>query len=92
MRVSRQHRMLMRGPRAELLFGADEVLVRAQHLTRLPGVVAVKVAEVTCLHRMFDRHEIIPADGTCQFRKDLEQFAAARVALRSFEAKVLLAA
>src|SRR5690606_8831731 len=35
MRVSRQHRMLVTGPRAELLFGSDEVLVRAEHLTHL---------------------------------------------------------
>ncbi len=43
MRVSRQHRMLVGGPRAELLFGAEEVLVRAEHLVHLPGVaVAVE--------------------------------------------------
>ena len=63
MKVSRQHRMLVSGPRAELLFGTDEVLVRATHLTCLPGVVAVAVPEVTYLHVLFDRHEVIMADG-----------------------------
>lgn len=63
MLVSRQHRMPLSGPCAELLFGADEVLVRAQHLTWLPGISAVKVPEVTCLHMMFDRHEVVLADG-----------------------------
>ena len=63
MRVSRQHRMLFTGPRAELLFGTDEVLVRAGHLTGLPGVMAEVVPEVTYLHVLFDRHEVIMADG-----------------------------
>ena len=63
MKVSRQHRMLISGPRAELLFGTDEVLVRAAHLTCLPGVSAMAVPEVTYLHVLFDRHEVIMADG-----------------------------
>ena len=63
MKVSRQHRMLVTGPRAELLFGTDEVLVRAAHLTCLPGVTAMAVPEVTYLHVLFDRHEVIMADG-----------------------------
>ena len=119
--VSRQHRMLVCGPRAELLFGADEVLVRALHLTGLPGVSAITVPEVTYLHMMFDRHEVVLADGAWSEsfqpgerslgglgqdeRDELfkifpelagqaipEQFDAARVTLKGFEAKVLLAA
>ena len=121
MMVSRQHRMLVCGPRAELLFGSDEVLVRAHHLTCLPGVSAVQVTEVTYLHMMFDRHEVVVADGAWsesfqpgersingldgEEREELfkifpelqdqavpAQFEAARVTLKSFEAKVLLAA
>ncbi len=119
--VSRQHRMLVSGPRAELLFGSDEVLVRALHLTCLPGVRAMTVPEVTYLHMMFDRHEVVLADGAWSEsfqpgerslgglgqdeRDELfkifpelegceipEQFDAARVTLKAFEAKVLLAA
>ncbi len=63
MMVSRQHRMLLTGPRAELLFGEDEVLVRACHLTHLAGVSSVLVPEVTYLHLMFDRHEVVVANG-----------------------------
>ena len=63
MMVSRQHRMLVSGQRAELLFGTDEVLVRAQHLLCLPGVSVAEVDEVTYLHILFDRHEVVLANG-----------------------------
>jgi Hint domain len=63
MRVSRQHRMLRKDPQAELLFGEDEVLVRAQHLTHLPGIRAETASAVTYIHILFDRHELVLADG-----------------------------
>ena len=63
MLVSRQHRMLICNQRAELLFGNGEVLVRALHLLNLPGVSTEQLAEVTYVHLMFDRHEVILADG-----------------------------
>ena len=63
MMVSRQHRMLVAGPRAALLFGEDEVLVRAAHLLNLPGVSVADVDSVTYMHILFDRHEIVMADG-----------------------------
>ena len=63
MLVSRQHRMLMTGPRAELLFGSDEVLVRANHLLHLPGVSQAAALDVTYMHILFDRHEIVLADS-----------------------------
>lgn len=121
MMVSRQHRMLMTGPRAELLFGDEEVLVRALHLTCLPGVQAVRRAEVTYIHMLFDRHEVVMADGAwsesfqpgertlggmeagardelfklfpeLRDRAALAQYESARVTLKGFEARVLLAA
>ncbi len=61
--VSRQHRMLVQDGRCELLFGESEVFVRAVHLLELPDVLAAVVPEVTYLHLMFDRHEVIRADG-----------------------------
>lgn len=64
MRVSRQHRMLLTGPRAELLFGVDEVLVRAEHLTHLPGIALAAETDVTYLHLLFDRHEVVLSDST----------------------------
>lgn len=63
MLVSPQHRMLITGPRAEMLFGEHEVLVAAVHLLDLPGVVQMPVAPVSYIHLLCDRHEIIRADG-----------------------------
>ena len=121
MMVSRQHRMLVCGQRAELLFGTDEVLVRAQHLLSLPGVSVATVSHVTYMHIMFDHHEVVLADGAwsesfqpgdrtlggmdsdqrselfkifpdLEHSGDIPQFEAARTTLKSFEARVLLAA
>ncbi|MGP3696847.1 Hint domain-containing protein [Rhodobacter sp. NSM] len=64
MMVSRQHRMLIWGARAELLFGEGELLVRAAHLLGQPGVEEAAANDVTYLHVLFDRHEIVMADGT----------------------------
>lgn len=63
LRVSPQHRMLLSGPRAELLFGEDEVLAAAKHLTNWDGVDIETGGEVEYFHMLFDRHEIIIADG-----------------------------
>ncbi len=63
MMVSPQHRMLMVGSRAELLFGEHEVLVAATHLVGCPGVSRAVVPGVVYIHLLFDRHEIIQADG-----------------------------
>ena len=63
MRVSPQHRMLIVGPRAELLFGETEVLVAAKHLCGRTGIEQLTAIGVTYLHLLFDQHEIIRADG-----------------------------
>ncbi len=63
MRVSPQHRMLFAGPRAELLFGEHEVLVAAIHLVGQPGITRTEPGAVSYIHLMFDRHEIVLADG-----------------------------
>lgn len=61
--VSPQHRMLFTGYRAELLFGDSEVLVPAKHLIDGRDVVRREQDEVTYIHIMFDRHEVIYAEG-----------------------------
>ncbi|NOE35750.1 Hint domain-containing protein [Ruegeria sp. HKCCD7318] len=62
--ISRQHRMLVRSSIAERMFGVPEVLVPAIKLTSLPGVYVDKtVQEVEYFHLLFDRHEIIFAEG-----------------------------
>ena len=61
--VSPEHRMLMTGWLAELHFGENEVLVAAKHLVGLPGISQQEQARVTYLHLLFDRHEIVFAEG-----------------------------
>ena len=56
--VSPQHRMLVEGARAEMLFGEPEVLVAARHFAE-----SVLAPGVTYLHLLFDAHEIIKAEG-----------------------------
>jgi hypothetical protein len=63
MLVSRQHRVLVSGARAEMLFGEHEVLVAAKHLLGQPGVTMGALAPVSYLHLLFDAHEIIRSDG-----------------------------
>jgi Hint domain len=64
MRVSQQHRFVIRGWQAELLFGSDEVLVAARDLVN-DGTIRIDTAKaaVTYIHLLFDRHELIWADG-----------------------------
>ena len=61
--VSPQHRFLFTGYKAELLFGCDEVLVSAKHLVDGRDVTEAPQAEVTYIHVMLDRHEVIYAEG-----------------------------
>ena len=61
--VSPQHRMLIKGYRAELLFGQSEVLVPALHMIDGKGVTRAPCDEVTYIHIMFESHEIIFANG-----------------------------
>ncbi|MDT8855621.1 Hint domain-containing protein [Paracoccaceae bacterium Fryx2] len=63
MLVSPQHRMLMTGPRAEMFFGEPEVLVAATHLVGEAGIDRVFPDGISYIHILFDRHEIISADG-----------------------------
>lgn len=63
MRVSRQHRFLLRGWRADLHFGESEVLVAACHLLNGSSIAESPCAEVDYIHLLFDGHEIIFAEG-----------------------------
>jgi Hint domain len=63
-RVSQQHRFVMRGWKAELLFGVDEVLVAARDLIDDKGIWLDRSDAAVCYyHLMFDRHELIWVDG-----------------------------
>ncbi|MEJ2031177.1 MAG: Hint domain-containing protein, partial [Maritimibacter sp.] len=62
--VSPQHRVLYRSPHAELMFGTHEVLLAARQLLDLEGVSVEREArEVEYWHFLFDRHEIVFAEG-----------------------------
>jgi hypothetical protein len=63
LRVSGNHRVLVTGARAELLFGEAEVLVKAKHLVDGRAVRVVEGGQVTYLHLLFDRHEVVTANG-----------------------------
>ncbi len=63
MLVSRQHRMVLSSPIAKRMFNGD-VLVSAIKLTGLPGIfVDDTVESVEYFHILFDKHEIIFAEG-----------------------------
>jgi Hint domain len=72
--------MLIATPETEMLFGEHEVLVAALHLVGRPGITRIRPADLTpapasaltadpaaaltYVHLLFDRHEILPVDGT----------------------------
>ena len=62
-RLSPNHRVMVTGARAELLFGEAEVLVKAKHLVDGRAVRIVEGGEVSYLHLLFDRHEVVTANG-----------------------------
>lgn len=61
--VSQQHRMLVTGWRAELYLGADEALVAARHLVNGTDIRIEEGGEVDYYHLLFDRHELVWAEG-----------------------------
>ncbi|WP_434613436.1 Hint domain-containing protein [Tabrizicola sp. M-4] len=63
LRLSPHHRMVVSGWRAELLTGEPEVLAKARDLLDGRRVRVEPVAEVTYFHLLFDRHEIVFAEG-----------------------------
>lgn len=63
LRVSPQHRILVRDSLAALLFGEEEVLVAAKDLVNGRGIRRVVGGDVTYVHVLFDRHEIIWSEG-----------------------------
>lgn len=61
--VSPPHRVLVRGWRAQLCFGAEAVLVEARRLVNGRTVVARPEPQVTYVHLLFDRHELVWTEG-----------------------------
>ena len=63
LRLSPQHRVLIRDRMAELMFGADEVLVAAKDLVNGVSVRWQDGGEVEYVHVLFDRHQILWSAG-----------------------------
>ncbi len=61
--VSPQHRILIQDSLAELLFGEGEVLVAAKDLINDRSITRLQAPNVTYVHIMFDRHQVIYSQG-----------------------------
>jgi hypothetical protein len=61
--VSPQHRMLLGGYNAQLLFGDSEVFAAATHLVDDTAITRLDGTLVTYIHLLLDRHEVIFAEG-----------------------------
>jgi hypothetical protein len=61
--VSQNHRVLVRHPRVDLLFGVPEALVMAKSLVSGPSIRLEPSPAVTYVHLFLDRHEIVLAEG-----------------------------
>ncbi|MGB8621385.1 MAG: Hint domain-containing protein [Paracoccaceae bacterium] len=77
--VSPQHRVLVTGPAAELLFRTSEVLVAAEDLINDRSIVHDRtLREVTYVHLMLERHQVVWANGV-----ETESFHPANTALET---------
>lgn len=80
--VSPQHRLLVRGKTAELLFNTPEVLVAAEDLVNDHSIlVDYEARDVTYFHLMTERHQVVWANGV-----ETESFHPANTMLQSLEA------
>lgn len=61
--VSPNHRMLLSAHSADLYFGESEVLVAAKHLITNQGVKVCSGGTVTYFHLLFDKHQVVMANG-----------------------------
>lgn len=79
--VSPEHRMLIDGPAARELFNAHEVLVAAKDLINGTTItVDLAVREVTYVHLLLPRHEVLRANGI-----ETESFHPANTALSTLD-------
>ena len=76
------HRMLVDGPRAELLFGASEMLAHTRDLRDGDNIFADPQESIEYFHILFDNHQIICAHGCWS-----ESFAPHKAPLNAFEEK-----
>ncbi len=82
--VSPLHRVLIRDPRAELLFAEAEVLIAARDLVDGDGIRRVEGGWVDYVHILFDRHQVVFSEGL-----ETESFLPGPQIARSFEAEMI---
>ncbi|MGC1506130.1 MAG: Hint domain-containing protein [Sulfitobacter sp.] len=82
--VSPLHRVLIRDNLAELLFGEAEVLVAARDLVNDRSVRRRAGGEVTYVHLLFDRHQVVFSEGL-----ETESFLPGPQTTKSFEQDVV---
>ena len=84
LRLSPEHRVMVHSAVAEMLFGEAEVLIAAKHLVNDRTIRRVEGGQVDYLHLLFDRHQVIWAEGLAA-----ESFFPARQSLGALERDVL---
>ena len=82
--LSPLHRVLIRDAAAQLLFGEAEVLVAARDLVNDCTVRRIEGGEVTYVHILFDRHQVIYSEGL-----ETESFLPGPQIANSFEAEIV---
>ena len=82
--LSPLHRVLIRDSLAALLFGEDEVLIAARDLVNDRSVLRKPGGDVTYVHLMFDRHQVVFSEGLAT-----ESFLPGPQTARSFESEIV---
>ncbi|MCX7558139.1 Hint domain-containing protein [Sulfitobacter sp. F26204] len=82
--VSPLHRVLIRDNLAELLFGEAEVLIAARDLVNDRSVRRRSGGEVTYVHLLFDRHQVVFSEGL-----ETESFLPGPQTTKSFEREIV---
>ncbi|MEH6738004.1 MAG: Hint domain-containing protein [Sulfitobacter sp.] len=82
--VSPLHRVLIKDILAELLFGEAEVLIAARDLLNDHSITRREGGEVTYVHLLFDRHQVVFSEGL-----ETESFLPGPQTATSFEAEVV---
>ncbi len=82
--VSPLHRVLIRDNLAELLFGEAEVLITARDLVNDRSVTRRTGGDVTYVHLLFDRHQVVFSEGL-----ETESFLPGPQTKKSFEQEIV---